>query len=313
MQSFLRGSVIFALSCLLAVSGWSLPMGTAARSVVPADVQQIISVDYRAVHNSPSAMALREKLLPENLKQFEQALKAAGIDPDRDLDQLTFISFRIPKQGVKMVGVGQGPFPMKTFLKRMTKDKIRPMKLREALLYPMGSMQMTFLDDGTILFGDSSAMRGALDARDGLTLRLDSNPQVADLMSSVDSNPIWSVLDQEGTQNMMRSTLGDAAKLADYETVKKRLLGSRYGMEFGSGVDFNMDVVTSDSITAATLSALLKAGVTYKKMTATAVEKSALENVAVSSESSNLTVKFKTDEKKFESLVQSDLFASVAR
>jgi len=29
--------------------------------------------------------------------------------------------------------------------------------------------------------------------------------------------------------------------------VKKRLLGSRYGMEFGSGVDFNMDVVTSDS------------------------------------------------------------------
>ena len=313
MQSFLRASGVCGLSCWLAVSGWALPMGTAARSVVPADVQQIISVDYRAVHNSPPAMALREKLLPENLKQFEQALKAAGIDPDRDLDQLTFISFRIPKQGVKMVGVGQGPFPMKAFLKKMTKDKIRPMKLREALLYPMGSMQMTFLDDGTILFGDSSAVRGALDARDGLTLRLDANPQVADLMSSVDSNPIWSVLDQEGTQNMMRSTLGDAAKLADYETVKKRLLGSRYGMEFGSGVDFNMDVVTSDSITAATLSALLKAGVTYKKMTATAVEKSALENVAVSSESSNLTVKFKTDEKKFESLVQSDLFASVAR
>jgi hypothetical protein len=112
---------------------------------------------------------------------------------------------------------------------------------------------------------------------------------------------------------MMRSTLGEAAKLADYETVKKRLLGSRYGMEFGSGVDFNMDVVTSDSVTAATLSALLKAGVTYKKMTATAIEKSALENVTVSSESSNLTLKFKTDEKKFESLVESELFASVAR
>ena len=112
---------------------------------------------------------------------------------------------------------------------------------------------------------------------------------------------------------MMRSALGDAAKLGDYETVKKRLLGSRYGMDFGSGVDFNMDVVTSDSITAATLSALMKAGVTYKKMTATPIEKSALENVTVSSDSSNLTLKFKTDEKKFQSLIQSDLFMTVAR
>jgi hypothetical protein len=313
MRNFVRSSVVCFLSCLLAVSGWSLPMGTTARSVVPADVQQIISVDYRAVHNSPPAMALRNKVLPENLKQFEEALKSAGIDPDRDLDQLTFVSFRIPKQGVKIVGVGQGPFPMKAFLKKMFKEKVRPMKLRTALLYPMGGMQMTFLDDSTILFGDSSAMRGALDARDGLIERLDSNPQVSDMMTSVDSNPIWSVLDQEGTQNMMRSTLGDAAKLADFDTVKKRLLGSRYGMEFGSGVDFNMDVITSDSITAATLSALMKAGVTYKKMTASAVEKAALENVTVSSDNSNLTLKFKTDEKKFASLVESELFASVSR
>ena len=313
MRNFVRSAVAGSLVALLAAPGWSLPMGTAARSVVPADVQQIISVDYRAVHNSPPAMALRNKVLPENLKQFETALKSAGIDPDRDLDQLTFVSFRLPKQGVKIVGVGQGPFPMKAFLKRMTKEKVRPVKLRTALMYPMGGMQMTFLDDSTILFGDITAMRGALDARDGLIQRLDSNPQVADMMPSVDSNPIWSVLDQEGTQNMMRSTLGDAAKLADFDTVKKRLLGSRYGMEFGSGVDFNMDVVTSDSVTAATLSALMKAGVTYKKMTASAVEKSALDSVTVSSDSSNLTLKFKTDEKKFASLVDSELFAQVSR
>jgi hypothetical protein len=313
MRNFVRFSIVCSLICLLAASGWTMPMGTSARSVVPADVQQIISVDYRALHNSPSAMALRRKVLPENLKQFESSLRSAGIDPDRDLDQLTFVSFRIPKQGIKIVGVGQGPFPMKAFMKKMAKDKVRPMKLRTSLIFPMGGMQMTFLDDSTILFGDSSALRGALDARDGLTQRLDSNPEVSDLISSVDSNPIWSVLDQEGTQNMMKSTLGDAAKLADYDTVKKRLLGSRYGMEFDSGVDFNLDVVTSDSVTAATLSALMKAGVTYKKMTASAIEKSALESVTVSSDSSNLTLKFKTDEKKFESLLDSELFASVAR
>ena len=83
---------------------------------------------------------------------------------------------------------------------------------------------------------------------------------MADMMSSVDCAPVWSILDQQGTQNVMRSALGDAAKVADYETVKKRLLGSRYTMNFSSGVNFDLNVVTSDSMTAATVSSLVKAG-----------------------------------------------------
>jgi len=49
---------------------------------------------------------------------------------------------------------------------------------------------------------------------------------------------------------------GRCCKVADYDTVKKRLLGSRYTMDFSSGVNFNLDVITSDSMTAATMSSL---------------------------------------------------------
>lgn len=309
----MRKFMVCALLIVLASGGWAMPLGTSMRSVIPADVQQIICVDYRALHNSETAMALRDRVLPENLKQFETALRAMGIVPDRDLDQLTFVSFRAPKQGLRIVGVAQGQFPVKAFLKKMAAQKVRPQKLRDSLIYPMGGMQMSFLDDFTILFGESTAVRAALDTRDGQAQTLDSNPQVADLITSVDSSPIWSVLDQQGTQNMMRSALGDASGLADYEVVKKRLLGSRYGMDFASGVNFNLDVITSDSITAATLSSLLKAGVAYKRMSASPIEKLALENVTVDSGGSNLKLQFKTDEKKFQSLLHSDLFAAVAR
>jgi hypothetical protein len=81
----------------------------------------------------------------------------------------------------------------------------------------------------------------------------------------VESGAIWSVLDQQGTQNMMRSALGDAASLGDYDVVKKRLLGSRYSVDFSRGVNFDLDVVTADSMTAATLTSLMKAGMLYKK------------------------------------------------
>jgi len=299
---------------LLAGAAWALPLGSAARTVIPSEVQQIICVDYRMLKNSDTAMALKQQVLPENLKQFEGALKGVGIDPDKDVDQLTFASYRTPKQGLKLVGVAQGSFAMKAFLKKMQAQKIKPVKYRNSDLYPMsGGMEMTFLDENSLLFGDGSAIKGALDARDGYTSSLDSNPQIADMIGSVDSGTVWSVLDQQGTQNMLLSALGDAGKLADFDTVRKRVLGSRYAMNFQSGVNFDLDVVTSDAITATTLSSLVKAGVLYKKMTANATEKLALDSMTVNSDSSNLQMHFKADDKQFQSLMHSELFAAVSK
>jgi hypothetical protein len=299
---------------LLCSAAWGMPLGSSARTVIPADVQQIISVDYRALKNSDTAMQLKQQVLPPALKEFEQALKGVGIDPDKDVEQLTFASYRSGKQGVKVVGVAQGSFSTKTVLRKMRLNKIRPVKYRSADVYPMsGGMQMSFLDQDTLLFGDNSAIKGALDAREGYISPLDSNSQITDMMGSVESGMVWSVLDQQGTQNMLRSALGDASKLADYETIKKRLLGSRYAMNFSNGVNFDLDVVTADSITAATLSTLVKAGVLYRKMTASAVEKTALESVTVDSSSSNLQLHFRTDDKQFQSLLHSELFTAVSR
>jgi hypothetical protein len=311
-MNMVKASVgVLLLSCSVALA---LPMGSSARSVIPSDVQQIISVDYRTLRNSDTAMALKQQVLPESLKQFEGALKGVGIDPDKDVEQLTFASFRNEKKDVRVVGVAQGTFPTKTFLKKMRLQKIKPHKIRNTDLWPMGSgMEMTFLDDNTLLFGDRSAVQSALDARDGFSSTLDSNSGVADMIGSVDSGTVWSVLDQAGTQNMLRSALGDASQLADYDTIKKRLLGSRYTMNFNNGVNFDLDVITSDSTTAATLSTLVKAGVLYRKMTATPTEKMALESVSVNSDSSNLQMHFKTDDKKFQSLLHSDLFAAVSK
>ncbi|HXP17584.1 MAG TPA: hypothetical protein VN868_10815 [Terriglobales bacterium] len=299
---------------LLSASAWPMALGSSARSVIPSDIQQIISVDYRALKNSDTAMALKQQVLPPSLKEFEVALRGVGIDPDRDVEQLTFASYRSGKQGVRIVGIAQGQFPTATVLKKMRLNKVRPLKLRNIDIYPMASgMQMTFLDDSTLLFGDSGAVRGALDTRDGYSYSMDSNNQIADMIGAVDSGMVWSVLDQQGTQNMLHSALGDAAALADYETIKKRILGSRYTMNFQNGVNFDLDVVTSDSVTATTLSSLLRAGVLYKKMTATPVEKLALDSMTVNSDSSNLQMHFKADDKQFQSLLHSPLFAAVSK
>jgi hypothetical protein len=309
------GKAFFCLLVLLSADVlWGLPLGSSARTAIPSDIQQIISVDYRAMKNSDTAMALKQQVLPPALKEFEGALRGVGIDPEKDVEQLTFASYRSGKQGVRVVGLAQGQFSTAAVMKKMRLNKIRPVKYHDTSTYPMsGGMQMAFLDEDTLLFGDSGALKGALDAHDGYVSTVDSNSQVVDMIGAVDSGTVWSVLDQEGTRNMLRSALGDASRLADYETVKKHILGSHYTMNFQSGVNFDLDVVTSDSMTATTLSSLLKAGMLYKKMSATPIEKVALDSVTVNSDSSNLQMHFKSDDKQFQSLLHSDLFAAVSK
>src|SRR6202050_1822765 len=77
-------------SLVLVSMAFAMPLNSSARSCVPADLLQLISVDYRAIKDSPTAIALKQQLLPDNIKQFEAALKNIGLDPDKDVDTLTF-------------------------------------------------------------------------------------------------------------------------------------------------------------------------------------------------------------------------------
>src|SRR3989442_10165817 len=94
-EVFMRIVKILLASLSLVSMAYAMPLNSSARAVVPGDLQQMISVDYRALKDSPTAMALKQQLLPDNIKQFEGALKGIGIDPDKDVDTLTFATFRV--------------------------------------------------------------------------------------------------------------------------------------------------------------------------------------------------------------------------
>jgi len=306
---------IFTLAFLLSsLPGFASSLGTAARSVIPVEVQQIINVDYRRMKGSDTAMAMKAKLLPPNMKEFEDALKSIGVVPDRDLEQITLASFRPKTGGLDIVGIAQGQFPLKVLKLRLAKQRIKGEKDGEVVLYPMsGGMTMTFLDDFTMLFGNRSAVQAALDARDNSGQSLNANGQITDMIASVDSGTVWSVLDAAGTQTMMKTILGTAASLSEYDTVKTKLLGSRYSLNFDHGIDFNLNVVTSDSVTAATLSSLMRAGMMFKRGSASPSEKLAIDGTTVDSDAGRLVVHFKADDRSFQALLDSPMFITVTR
>ena len=315
----LRSSYLLLSAALIfaAVSfSHAAELSSDARAAIPHDVQQLIVVDYRAMQNSPAAMSLKDRTLPPELKRLETSLKSSGLKVDQDADVLAFAAFRSAgSEQTRTVGIAQGQFRTREILANFAKNKTKPVALRNNSIYPMGSagLSVAFLNQTTMVFGDREAVRAALDARDGLGSNLMSNSDLVNEMGAVDQKAVWSLLDQKGTQTMMRGVLGDASGLADYDTVKNRMRSSRYTMDFQNGVKFDMAVVMSDTVTAATAAALMKGVAMLKKTQGSPMERTALDETTIDSNAGTLSVSYSSSDSQFASLLTSSLFQTVVK
>jgi hypothetical protein len=232
------------------------------------------------------------------------------------VDELAFASFR-PKGAIgdmtRIIGLAQGQFSVDDIMANFKKKKIKPLVLRDNRIYPMGAsgMQVVFLNPTTMVFGQTDSLKQALDSRDGLQPNFLTNSAMTDMMASVQDEPLWSILDQKGTQTMMRSLMGEASQMGDYDTLKKRILTSYYTMDFQNGVSFNLNVLTPDTFTAATMASLLNAAALYKKMSGTDIEKQAIDGTKIDSSAGKLIVSYSSSDSQFATLLQSNLFQTV--
>lgn len=301
-----------AILLVAAASAQAAQLSADARTAIPHDVQQLVAIDYHAMENSNSAMGLRERVMPPELKRFEDALEKSGLNENHDVESLAFALFR-PKDGdekLNTVGVAQGQFSVQDILANFRKQKLKATLVRTNKVFPLAKtgMVVCFVDPATMVFGDTDAVTKALDARDGVTPSLLTNGPMMEAMKSVDSEPLWSILDQKGTQTMMRQVLGEAGSVADFETVRKHLDGSWYSMNFQHGVKFDLTISTGDPFASSTLSSLLTAALTVRKMGGSDAEKQALSATSIASNSGLLTIHFATTDAQFTSLLQSPLF-----
>jgi hypothetical protein len=306
------------------VSAPAAQLSTDARTAIPHEVQQLVVIDYRVMQNSATAMNLRERVMPPELRQLDEALRKSALNDNHDIDQmvdqLAFALFRPSGSSkdsdtLETVGVAQGQFPTQEILANFRKQRIKATLVRSNRVYPLAKtgMVICFIDPSTMVFGASNAVAKALDARDGVSTSLLTNGPMMDAMKTVDSEPLWSILDQKGTQTMMKQVLGDAGSVTDYESVRKRLQASWYSMNFRHGVKFDLTISTGDSFTAATVSTLMSAALMVRKMSGSEAEKQALSATSINSDAGKLSVHFATSDGEFDSLLHSPLFHSMVR
>ena len=287
-----------------------------AKSAIPKDIQQLIVVDYHAMQNSPAAMELKDRVLPPELKRLETALKSSGLKVDQDADVLAFAAFRDPAgpgNSHRRHRAGPVPHPRDHGQLHQEQDQALRAPQQQHLPHGLQRHERRLPQPDHHGLRRQGSVKEAMDARDGIVPDFLSNGDMVNEMGVVDSKAVWSLLDAKGTQTMMKSVLGDAAQLADYDTVKNRMKSSRYTMDFQNGVKFDMAVVMSDTITAATAATLLKGVSIMRKTSGSPLEKSALEQTTIDSNSGTLTVSYSSSDSQFASLLTSPLFQSVVK
>ena len=312
--------VKFSIAPLLLSAATLAPaaqLSTDARGAIPHDLQQLVVIDYRAMENSTAAMNLRNRVMPPELKSFDEALQKSGLNDNHDVDELAFALFRSSSGSdtLDTVGIAQGQFSEQDIMATFRKQKLKATMVRTNSIYPMtkAGMMLCFVDPSTMIFGEKEAVVKALDARDGVGASMLTNAPMMSAMLSVDSSTLWSILDEKGTQTMMEQLIGQAGSVTDFATVNKRLESSWYSMDFLHGGKFDLTIATGDPFSASTVSSLLTAAVMVRKMSSTDAEKQALTATSIVANGTHLTIAFASTDTEFSSLLKSPLFQSMVR
>ncbi len=314
----MKASLKVSIAPLLLAAATLAPaaqLSTDARTAIPHDTQQLVVIDYRAMQNSSAAMDLKARVMPPELKQFDEALTKSGLNDNHDVEQLAFALFRPSptSEALVTVGIAQGQFPERDILANFRKNNVKPTLVRTNKIYPLAKtgMVLSFVDASTMVFGAKDAVTKALDARDGISANILTNNGMMDAMNTIDTASLWSILDDKGTKTMMKQVLGEAGSVTDFDTVQKRLQSSWYGMDFQHGVRFDLTIATGDTFAAATISSLLTAAVMVRKMSGSAAEKQALSETAIASDAGKMSIHFAASDSDFSSLLHSPLFQSM--
>jgi len=187
LNSFIKFSVPSLLVAAASLAQ-AAQLSTDARGAIPRDVQQLVVIDYRAMENSTAAMNLRNRVMPPELKQFDEALTKSGLNENHDVDQLAFALFRPSpnSDALQTVGIAQGQFDTDSVLATFRKQKVKPAMVRTNSIYPMTKtgMMLCFVDASTMIFGTKEAVTKALDARDGNTPSMLTNGTLMGAMQS---------------------------------------------------------------------------------------------------------------------------------
>ncbi|MGH9476976.1 MAG: hypothetical protein ACRD1C_11685 [Terriglobales bacterium] len=283
-----------------------------AQSVLPQGTRQVISINYRSLAANPVAEQLEKRVLPPGMQNLTALLLQGGVNPASDLNRLTFATFAGSK-GVGLLGIAEGNFggfQTGTFFHK-SKAQPQPPQIDGVSVYSTGGMDFYLPDQATLVFGSREAISAAIATQQGAP-QIGENEAMMNLIAGTQSSDIWSVLDASGAQTMVGGMIAGASSALPASLIAKRFRGARYTIAVQDPVQVNLELMTTDALSAAAVSTALNAEIAMRQKSETdPVVKALLGKIQVDSAGNDAFLQVSAPQTQIAGLVNSDLIGSI--
>lgn len=286
----------------------------AAQSVMPQDTRQVISINYQRLASDRVAQQLEAQVLPPQMKGLNELLEKGGIQPEQDLNRLSFATYQ-GKKGVGLIGIAEGNLGSLNLNKFFTPTKTNPNppQISGVNVYSSGGLTFFVPDPSIVVFGSRDAVAEAIQTQQG-GASMAQNEQMSDLVAGTQTSDVWSVLDAAGARTMVQSMIGSSLGPISPGMIDKRFNGARYTIQFENQVQVNLELMTTDALSAAAVSTGLNAAIAMRaKQEQNPAAKALLNEVQVDSAGNHAFLQVSAPESNVAALTQTDLLQAILK
>jgi len=296
-------------------------LSTAIMGMFPKDVGEFTYADLKSARKFPWFNQLKEQVLPSHFRDFEKFLASAGVDPNSQVDELSWGAIKATKtDGEEVVGVALGAFDPSSSEDRFKQQKLPRIEYHGYHMYAFGSgsgagdILFMFIDSNTAAFGNRPALEKLVDVRTGAAESLLSNDFIFPLIGEANGNgTIWSVLDKNYAHIAMQQLLPEATQFQQAAPILGRIRGMTITVDAGSGINAHFQAVCSTPDDANLLAAGLQAAIMMRRYQESQDHPDlagALDQVRVAPTGDRLKIEIPVSQDQLLSLIKTRAFAT---
>jgi len=236
-----------------------------ALSSFPADTHQMTYLDLAQLRTLAEYPRIRQRLLSRQLQDFQNFLRSAGTDPEKDVDEVVVGWRGEALGGAGFFGLMGGRFDPDRVREFFEHHQLPSRQYDRFHLYTFGSGEsrgdifFAFLSSSLAAMGPLDDLEALLDVRAKARPGLDSTSGFPDWEAELEGTaPQWGIATGKAAANQAAPWLTAAGKVSvDPTIIFSPVRAVLYRVDWGSGISTHVSILCRDTAAASALSALL--------------------------------------------------------
>jgi len=245
-----------------------LPAQSVAREALasfPADTQQIAYLNLAQFRGMAEYPQIRSYLLTSQLRDFQDFLRAVGVDPEKDVDEVVLGWRGDAGGGAGFYGRAEGRFDLDHVRQVFAQQRLPHQEYQGAELFAFGSGNVAldtffaFLSPSSAAFGRLRDLREILDVRARAKPALDSNSRFVDWEAELEGTaPQWGVSTGKAAANQVAPWVaGGGGRNVDPSTILEPVQAFLYRIDWAGGISANLSIICQNEESAKAFATLL--------------------------------------------------------